>query len=92
MLAERFTRLRTDLNAALEAYLGAASSIEDYGMEVAQNLLDLELASPRPTDAEDREEPVPSPEPTPTPSTGPPPTAPPPLPPRDPEDNSPAVE
>lgn len=92
MLAERFTRLRTDLNAALEAYLEAASSIEGYGMEVAQNLLDLEVTRPRTTEAEAREEPVPSPAPTPAPSAAPPPKAPPPLPSPPSEDSSPAVE
>ena len=48
MLAERFTRLRTDLNAALEAYLQAASSMEDYGMEVAQSLVDLDPGASAP--------------------------------------------
>ena len=83
MLAERFSRLRTDLNAALEAYLVAASSMEDYGMQVAQSLVDLdEVKSSAPGSL-----PIPSPEPpleppdlphdpSPTPSTLPPPIPP----------------
>ena len=69
MLAERFSRLRTDLNAALEAYLAAASSMEDYGMEVAQSLVDLDSGDSVPEALDDTPAPSLQPEPSPEPPT-----------------------